>query len=68
MVSPEKYARHLGVRIGQHCLISTRYWSSEPYLIRIGNNVQVTDNVSFHTHGGVIAFAKYIQILRYLGK
>lgn len=52
IVSPEKYARHLGVRIGQHCLISTRYWSSEPYLIRIGNNVQVTDNVSFHTHGG----------------
>lgn len=68
MVSPEKYARHLGVRIGQHCLISTRYWSSEPYLIRIGNNVQVTDNVSFHTHGGVIAFAKYIQILRCLEK
>lgn len=52
MVTPEKYARHLGVQIGQNCLISTRYWSSEPYLIKIGNNVQVTDNVSFHTHGG----------------
>lgn len=52
IVSPEKEARHLGVSIGKNCLISTRYWSSEPYLISIGNNVQVTDKVSFHTHGG----------------
>lgn len=54
LMSPEKEARHLGVTIGEHCLISTRYWSSEPYLITIGNHVQVTDCVSFHTHGGVI--------------
>jgi len=52
IASPEKEARHLGVKIGDHCLISTRYWSSEPYLITIGNHVQVTDCVSFHTHGG----------------
>ena len=50
--SPEREAKHLGVKIGKHCLISTRYWSSEPYLITIGNYVQVTDCVSFHTHGG----------------
>lgn len=52
LVSPIRYARHIGVSIGEHCLISTRYWSSEPYLITIGNHVQVTDCVSFHTHGG----------------
>lgn len=52
IASPEKEARHLGVVIGDNCLISTRYWSSEPYLIKIGNHVQVTDCVSFHTHGG----------------
>lgn len=52
IASPEKEARHLGVKIGANCLISTRYWSSEPYLITIGNHVQVTDCVSFHTHGG----------------
>ena len=52
LASPENEARHLGVNIGKNCLISTRYWSSEPYLITIGDNVQVTDNVSFHTHGG----------------
>lgn len=50
--SPEKYARHIGVKIGNNCLIETRNWSSEPYLITIGNNVQVTMNVYFHTHGG----------------
>lgn len=51
-VSPEKYARHIGVTIGKHCFISTREWSNEPYLITIGDNVQVTHNVSIYTHGG----------------
>lgn len=50
--NPEKYARHLGVKIGKNCLISTRNWSSEPYLITIGNNVQITNDVYLHTHGG----------------
>ncbi len=52
IASPEKYARHIGVTIGENCLIDTRQWSSEPYLIYIGNNVQVTRDVSFFTHGG----------------
>lgn len=52
IVSPEKYARHIGVKIGHDCFISTREWSSEPYLITIGNNVQITRNVLFNTHGG----------------
>ena len=50
--SPEKYARYLGVEIGENCLIATRYWSSEPYLIKIGSNCQITAGVRFHTHGG----------------
>lgn len=52
LVSPERYARHLGVTIGEGCFISTREWSTEPYLITIGNHVQVTRNVVFNTHGG----------------
>lgn len=52
LVSPIKYARHLGVKIGKNCLISTRNWSNEAYLVTIGNNVQVTNDVSIHTHGG----------------
>lgn len=51
-LSNEKYARHVGVKIGKNCLIGTRDWGSEPYLITIGNNVQITKNVHFHTHGG----------------
>ena len=49
IVSPEKYARHIGVNIGKKSFISTREWSSEPYLIRIGNHVQITKGVSIHT-------------------
>lgn len=52
LYSPEKYARHLGVTIGKNCYISTRNWGSEPYLVTIGNNCQITYNVSIYTHGG----------------
>ena len=50
--SKEKYARSLGVVIGKDCFIDTRLWPSEPYLIQIGNRVQITKNVAFFTHGG----------------
>lgn len=52
IASPEKYARHLGVTIGDNCKIGTRNWPMEAYLITIGNNVGITDGVSIHTHGG----------------
>lgn len=52
IATPEKYARHVGVTIGEHCFISTRRWGTEPYLIKIGNNVQITRDVAIHTHGG----------------
>lgn len=52
MVSPKNYARHIGITIGKNCRIFTRNWSSEPYLITVGNNVTVTHGVSIHTHGG----------------
>lgn len=50
--SREQYARHIGVQIGENCLIGIRDWSTEPYLIHIGNNVQITSDVHFYTHGG----------------
>lgn len=52
IASPESYARHIGVQIGKGCLIATRNWSSEPYLVSIGDNVAITRDVSIHTHGG----------------
>ena len=52
IASPEQQARHLGAQIGEHCLINTRFWPSEAYLITIGNHVRLTRGVSIHTHGG----------------
>ena len=50
--SPEKYARYLGATIGKNCIIKTRNWSSESYLVTIGNNCQIANGVTLHTHGG----------------
>jgi acetyltransferase-like isoleucine patch superfamily enzyme len=50
--SAERYARHLGVKVGQDCSIGIRYFGSEPYLVTIGNHVQITNNVRLFTHGG----------------
>ena len=52
IASPVAYAKHIGVNVGEHCFISTRNWSTEPYLITIGDNVQITAGVWFFTHGG----------------
>jgi len=49
--SPVKYARHIGVNIGENNLIGKGHWSSEPYLITVGNNCQLT-NCKLFTHGG----------------
>lgn len=50
--SPEQYARHLGVKLGKNCLLGVDNWGTEPYLITIGSNVQLTRGVAIHTHGG----------------
>lgn len=68
IASPEKYARHIGVKIGKNSFISTRFWSSEPYLITIGNNVQITDGVRFFTHGGGNAVRKKYPKFDIFGK
>ncbi|VTT36015.1 MULTISPECIES: acyltransferase [unclassified Enterococcus] len=51
-LSPKEYALKKGVTIGEKCSIMTKNFGSEPYLIHIGNNVQITKGVSFFTHGG----------------
>ena len=50
--SAEKYARYVGVNIGKDCNISTIYFSSEPYLITVENNVRIANDVKKFTHGG----------------
>ena len=66
--SPTDYARSIGVKIGDNCLIDTRNWSSEPYLIEIGNNCQITKNVWFHTHGGAHAVRRIDPTFDLFGK
>jgi acetyltransferase-like isoleucine patch superfamily enzyme len=54
--NPIKYARSLGVEIGENCRLLNVTYSTEPYLIKIGNHVSAT-NVHFETHdGGVWIF------------
>lgn len=44
-------------------------WASESYLIEIGNNVTITQNVVFHTHdGGVHLFRKEHPGMNVFGK
>lgn len=51
--SPNKYAKYIGVNIGVDNFIpDKKCWSSEPYLITIGNHCQITSGVRLFTHGG----------------
>ena len=45
--------RRSGVKIGENCDISkAANFGSEPWLIKIGNNVRITKGVEFITHDG----------------
>ncbi|MBR4657475.1 MAG: acyltransferase [Oscillospiraceae bacterium] len=46
--------RKKGIQIGEHCRIFSNISSTEPYLIRIGDNVSISSNVSFCTHDNAI--------------
>lgn len=48
----DQYARSLGVTVGERCRILTRSFSTEPYLIRIGDDVTISTNVLLLTHDG----------------
>lgn len=56
--TPENYARRIGVKVGKGCRINTKSYSTEPYLIEIGDNVRIAPGTSFYTHGGVIPIRK----------
>jgi len=46
--------RGRGVRIGEGCVIHTEHFSSEPYLVDIGDNVGIAPGTHFMTHDGFI--------------
>ena len=60
-MSPLAYAKYVGVNVGEDCYISTKNWSSEPFLIEIGNHVRIAGRTSFFTHGGIWAIRKYYK-------
>ena len=43
--------RKMGVRIGEQCRIYTANFGSEPWLIKIGDHVLVSNDVTFVNHG-----------------
>lgn len=65
--NPTKYARFLGVHIGENVLCGYHHWSSEPYLITIGSNCQLTD-CKIHTHGGGNVIRRQIPDFDAFGK
>jgi len=68
-ISNLDYARKVGVEFGKGCVLSTRYWGSEPYLIEIGDHVHITSGVSFITHdGGVWVFREKVPDFDVFGK
>lgn len=49
-----KYLRRQGMKIGQDCLFNTMSFSTEPYLIEIGNHVAIAGGTEIITHDGAI--------------
>ncbi len=47
-----KFLRKRGIKIGEKCRVRTMKFSTEPYLIEIGNHVAVAANTEFITHDG----------------
>lgn len=60
LVSPKLHARYCGVKMGSDVFFESREISTEPYLVTIGNHVQITKGVMLLTHGGAhVARNKY---------
>lgn len=49
---PVNYYRGKGIKIGERCEIRGAKFSSEPYLISIGDHVRINSGVEFVTHDG----------------
>ena len=63
------YWRRQGMRIGERCLINNVNFSTEPFLIEIGNHVAIADDTEIVTHdGGVWCFRDEIKNADLFGK
>ncbi|WP_352310297.1 acyltransferase [Psychrobacter sp. W2-37-MNA-CIBAN-0211] len=66
--SPEKLARYEGVSIGKNCNIQNVSFGSEPFLITIGDQVQITNGTKIFTHGGAFILRKKYPDIDFFGK
>lgn len=69
---PIRWARQKGVQVGENCRflgIKPSTFSTEPYLVHIGNHVTLTSGVQFVTHdGGVWVFRDEYNDIDTFGK
>lgn len=69
LTHPYDYAKKIGVNIGDDCFVPDKAcWSSEPYLITVGNHCQITSGVRIFTHGGGQAIRRFIPNFDVFGK
>ncbi len=48
------YLRRHGMKIGENCVLATMSFSTELYLIEIGNHVAISAGTDFVTHDGAV--------------
>lgn len=49
-----KYLRKRGMKIGENCHLNTMAFSTEPFLIEIGNHVAIAGGTEIITHDGAV--------------
>jgi len=64
------HSKFYNIKIGKNVRFTGNpNWGSEPFLIEIGDNVTITQNVTFHTHdGGVWVFREKYPFINVFGK
>lgn len=64
-----RYLRRQGMKIGENCHLNTMSFSTEPYLIEIGNHCAIAAGTDFITHDGAIwCFRKELNNADVFGK
>lgn len=65
-----RFRKNLGIKIGKNVRFTGNpTWGTEPFLITIGDNVTITQDVVFHTHdGGVGLFRKEFPGINVFGE
>lgn len=64
----EQQARYKGVKIGIDCDIKDVSFGSEPYLVTVGNRVQIAGGTKIITHGGAHVLRQKYPKMDFFGK